>query len=153
MCYIFKEWFYISIIFHYLYFIIRFGRDLNYSGKEFRCIVIGCSFTLMHRGYDYHYCHNKPPDRKWGWSVDDVMPRRDGSENLRIWKESVEIRPWRQRIEFSIVAAVVKFFGSQPIEMNWDFRHHKMHHLLGWGQHSKNCVSFLVSPWTEFRSS
>ena len=24
-----------------------------------------------------------PPDRKWGWSVDDVMPRRDV---LRIWK-------------------------------------------------------------------
>ena len=23
------------------------------------------------------------PGRKWGWSVDDVMPRRDG---LRIWK-------------------------------------------------------------------
>ena len=32
---------------------------------------------------------------KWGWSVDDVMLRRDG---LRIWKilkkESAEVRPW-----------------------------------------------------------
>ena len=31
-------------------------------------------------------CHNKPPDKKWGWSVDDVMPGRDDPENLRILK-------------------------------------------------------------------
>ena len=31
-------------------------------------------------------CHNKPPDRKWGWSVDDVKPRSDNPENLRILK-------------------------------------------------------------------
>ena len=31
-------------------------------------------------------CHSKPSERKWGWSVDDVMPRRDNSENLRILK-------------------------------------------------------------------
>ncbi len=31
-------------------------------------------------------CHNKPPDRKWDWNVDDIMPRRDGPENLRILK-------------------------------------------------------------------
>ena len=31
-------------------------------------------------------CHNKPPDRKWGLSEDDVMPGRDGPENLRILK-------------------------------------------------------------------
>ena len=29
-------------------------------------------------------CHNKPLDRKCGWSVDDVLLRRDGPENLRI---------------------------------------------------------------------
>ena len=43
-------------------------------------------FTLAHKGYDNHHCHNKSPERKWVWSVDDVMPRRDGPENLRIWK-------------------------------------------------------------------
>ena len=32
--------------------------------------------------------HNKPPDRKCGWGVDDVMSRRDGPENLRILKNS-----------------------------------------------------------------
>ena len=38
-----------------------------------------------------------------GWSVDDVMPGRDGPENLRILKKSqwrVEIGPWRQKFEF-----------------------------------------------------
>ena len=34
------------------------------------------------------YCDNKPPERKWSWSVDDVMPGRDGPENLRILKKS-----------------------------------------------------------------
>ena len=32
-------------------------------------------------------CHNKRPDREWGWSVDDVMPGRDGPENFRIFKK------------------------------------------------------------------
>ena len=41
-------------------------------------------FKLVRKGYDNHHCHNKPPDRKWVWNVDDVMPGRDGSENLRI---------------------------------------------------------------------
>ena len=40
-------------------------------------------FMLVHKGYDNHHCHNKPPDRKWSWSVDNVMPKRDG---LRTWK-------------------------------------------------------------------
>ena len=55
------------------------------------------------------------------------MLGRDGPENLRILKESVEIGPWRQKVEFlplrhrfkfSTIAAVVKFFGSRPAEMN-----------------------------------
>ena len=44
-------------------------------------------FTLAHKGYDNHHCHNKPQTGN-GWSVDDVMPRRDGPENLRILKKS-----------------------------------------------------------------
>ena len=53
----------------------------------------------MRKGYDNHHCHNKPQERKWGWSVDDVIPGRDSPENLRILKKSqleVEIRPWSQ---------------------------------------------------------
>ena len=30
-----------------------------------------------------------PQERKLGWSVDDVMPRRDGRENLRILKRQL----------------------------------------------------------------
>ena len=78
-------------------------------------------FTLVRKGYDNHHCYNKPPDRKRGWSVDDVMPARDGPENLRILKKSqlgVEIGPCRPRDEFSVVVAAVKFFGSRPAKMN-----------------------------------
>ena len=78
-------------------------------------------FTLARQGYDNHNCHNKPPDRKWGWRVDDVMLGRDGPENLMILENcqlGVEIGPCRQRADFSTVAAVVKFFGSRPAKMN-----------------------------------
>ena len=45
---------------------------------------------------------------QWCWSVDDVMPRRDGPENLRILKGSSWIfRIWSEQI----------FWG---LEMNWD---------------------------------
>ena len=45
-------------------------------------------------------CPNKPPDKKWGWSVDDIMPRRDGPENLKNFeKESVEIGPLRWELD------------------------------------------------------
>ena len=40
------------------------------------------------------YCHNKPPDKKRDWSVDDVMTGRDGPENLSILKKS------QLRVEF-----------------------------------------------------
>ena len=56
-------------------------------------------------------CHNKPPDRKLGWSVDDVMPRRDGPENLRIlkkshldfdhWKSELDFERWKMNLGFS----------------------------------------------------
>ena len=66
--------------------------------------------------------NNKPPDRKWGWSVDDVMLRRDwGFKKRRLWS----FLPSRHADEF---------FGSRPAEMNWDLKHHKMRRMLGWGQ-------------------
>ena len=55
-------------------------------------------------------CHNKPPDRKWGWGIDDVIPRRDGPENLRILK--------RRQLSFLPLGHAVEFFGSRPTEMN-----------------------------------
>ena len=62
----------------------------------------------MHKGYDNHYCHNKSPDRKWDWSVNDVMPGRDFHENFE--KESVESWIWA-------VEDVVDF-ADVPTEMN-----------------------------------
>ena len=49
-----------------------------------------------------------------GWSVDDVMPGRDGPENLRILKKTqlrVDIGPWRQRIKFSAMESSSWGFG------------------------------------------
>ena len=98
-------------------------------------------------------CHNKPPDRNRGWSVDDIMPGRDGPENLRIlkpvsWDWTIEVR--------------VGFWCSWVfrISTDIDLKHHKIRPALGWGQHSifsivwlaktfKNYVSLLVSPWAE----
>ena len=75
---------------------------------------------LARKGYDNHYCHNKPLDRKCGWSVDDVMPGWYGPENLRILKKSqlkVDIGPWKTRVECSTIATAVKIFGSLPKEI------------------------------------
>ena len=123
-------------------------------------------------------------------SVNDVMPGRDGPENLKILKKSqlgvdfepcrqtvgfsaieadsrswgFEIRPCRQTIEFlplgqrietSIVAAVVKFFGSRPAKMNWDLKHYEMCRTgvvsIVWLRKTfKNCVFLLVSKnWSQ----
>ena len=62
---------------------------------------------LALKGYDNHHCHNKPPNRKWGWSVDDVMPGRDGLENLRILKKS------QLKVDFGLWSRVV---GDSAIE-------------------------------------
>ena len=76
----------------------------------------------------------------------DIMPGRDGPENLRILKKS-QLR-WDhggRALSFLPLWRQSSFFGSWPAEMNWDLRHHKMRWALGWGQNSKNCVSLFVS--------
>ena len=62
--------------------------------------------------------HNKPPDRK----EDDVMPRRDGPENLRILKVYLSFLPLTRAVEF---------FGSRQAEMNWDLKNHKRRRSMG----------------------
>ena len=74
-------------------------------------------------------CHNKPPDRKWGWSVDGVLPRRDGLENLRIlkrvsWDWTIEASSWIWAVE-----DVVGFFFR--ISTDRDLKPHKMRRTLG----------------------
>ena len=88
-------------------------------------------------------CLNKSPDRKWDWSVDDVIPRRDGPENLRILKRrQLRIRPLKAGLGFLPLRHAVEFFGSRLAEMNWDLKYHKMRRMLGWGQHSMVSIGF-----------
>ena len=67
------------IIFHHS---VWLGFEL-FESLESRCIFIWCSYA---RDMTITICHNKPPDRKLGLSVDDFMPGRDGPENLSILK-------------------------------------------------------------------
>ena len=56
----------------------------------------------------------------WGWSVDDVMPGRDGPDNFSILKKSrlkVDVGLWKMRVEFSTFVAAVKIIGSLPTEI------------------------------------
>ena len=64
------------------------------------------------------------PRKEMGWSVDDVMPRRDGPENLRILKKSqlrVEIGLWRQTVEFLPLGHGVESLGIRPLSRRVEF--------------------------------
>ena len=69
--------------------------------------------------------------RSWG----PTMVRRSWGPTMMLRSRTIELKvdigPWRQRVEFSIVAAAVKFFGSRPAKVNWDLKHHKMCRMLG----------------------
>ena len=72
------------MIFHFNHFsLIIFYHSVWLGFELFGLRVQVCSqlvqFTLMHKGYNNHHCHNKPQTG----NGDDVMPRRD---ELRIWK-------------------------------------------------------------------
>ena len=66
-------------------------------------------FTLMRIGYDNHHCHNKPQTEKWGWSVDDVMPRRNG---LRIWKNLKKRFSW-------VPTMMMRSWGPTMVLRSW----------------------------------
>ena len=142
-CYIIKEWFFILIIFYELYFIIQSGKALNHLSLLVQVQSDGAVLRLCRKDIIITICHNKPPDRKWGWSVDDVMPRCDGPENFRILKrEELGIRPLKVQLGFLLLRHAVEFFGPWPAEMNWDLKHYMMRHALGWGQHSMVSIGF-----------
>ena len=63
------------------------------------------------------------------------------TRQLRIWDWTMQADNWASAIgaenwvlchwvEFSTVAAAVKFFGSQPAKMNWDLKHYEMYRTL-----------------------
>ena len=61
-------------------------RD-SYASVYFTYVcVTGAVLRSYTKDMTITICHNKPTDRKWGWSMDDVRPRRYGPENLRILK-------------------------------------------------------------------
>ena len=55
---------------------------------------------------------------------------------LRIWGF------WKDGVAFRPLGHTVEFFGSRPVEMNWDLKHHKVHRALGWVQHSMVFIGF-----------
>ena len=84
--------------------------------------------------------HNKRPDRKWGWNMDDVMPRKMVQRVWGFWKGS-----WGRplKMSFSDLIRSDQIFGSRPAEMNYDNEHHKM--LLACvsgGQHRMVSIGF-----------
>ena len=78
-----KEWFFYFNHFSLIIFYHSVWLGFELFGLRVQVFSQLVQFTLVCKGYDNHHCHNKPPDRKWGWSVDDTMPGRDG---LRIWR-------------------------------------------------------------------
>ena len=63
----------------------------------------------------------------------DVIPGRGDLGNFRIFKKT-ELRfdCWSEQLGFSDLIRSDQF-GSQPAEMSWDLRHHKMHRAWGRG--------------------
>ena len=80
--------------------------------------------------------------KRWSWEFEDFE------------KESFKIGPLRRelgirplRVEFWLSKDVVEFCRSLLTEI-LNITRCAMH---WWGQHSKNCVSLLMSPWTEVK--
>ena len=93
--------------------------------------------------------------KRFSWVPTMVLRSWCPTMVLRSWGPTMELKvdigPWRQTVEYSAVAAAVKFVRSRPVKMNWDLKHHEMYRTLGmvcivWIRKTfKNCVSLLVS--------
>ena len=74
-------------------------------------------------------------DVSWDWTIE----ARVGYLTIESWILTVERCSWVFRIS-----------------TNWDLKHHQMHCVLGWGQHSMVSkdlrIVCLMAPWTEARS-
>ena len=72
--------------------------------------------------------------RSWSPTMElkvDIGPCRQIAEFLQ-WSQIDEFSAiGAYRIEFSTVAAAVKFFASRPAKMNWDLKHQEMCRMLG----------------------
>ena len=75
--------------------------------------------------------------KRFSWDPTMVLRSWGPTRQLRIWDWTMQVDNcasaiWAEnwvlchRVEFSIVAAAVKFFGSRPAKMNWDLKHHEI---------------------------
>ena len=109
MCYIIKEWsFYIN---HFSLIIFYHSVWLGFElfGIEFRCSVIGHSFTLVRKGYDNHRCHNKLPDRKW---AEVCLTSCTEEMVLRIWRFWKRVS-WRLTLDHGVEKLSFCHWGSE----------------------------------------
>ena len=75
--------------------------------------------------------------RNWGPTM--VLRSRSPTMQLRNWDWMMQADNWVSAIgaekchwvEFSTIAAAVKFFGSRPVKMNWDLKNHEKCRMLG----------------------
>ena len=68
---------------HFSFIIFYHSVRLGFEQFRLRLMVHSIGYSLRSRTKDMTITIViKTPDRKWGWSFDDVMPRRDW---LRIW--------------------------------------------------------------------
>ena len=144
-CYIIKEWF-----FYFNHFSLIIFYHSIWLGFELFGLRV-----QMHSHW-VHFLRSRVKDmaitiviinlrQKMGQECGWRYIQKRWAENLRILKNTaVESSDWtmgddgwvlplEQRVEFSNVAAAVKFFGSLPAEMNWDLKHHEMCRMFGVG--------------------
>ena len=77
-------------------------------------------------------CGWRHAQKWWSWEFEDFEKMAVG---FRLLKDVVGYSTMKTRVGFSTVEDAVHFFGSQPAEMNWDLKYHKMHHAFGYGEH------------------
>ena len=79
--------------------------------------------------------------KRWSWEFENF---EKSSVVIGLLRGELWVRPWR--VGFWLLKDVVGFFGSLSTEILNITRC-----AARWGGVSKNCVSLLVSPWTEVK--
>ena len=112
-------------------------------------------FTLARGGCNNHRCHNKTPDGKWDWGVNNVMPGSDGLGFLVIlkkkavsWDSTLGEVSWDS--DLGEASPVVVYGMCRVIvgSVSWALNLGKASSARGLteercrnSQHNKNCVS------------
>ena len=138
MCYIIKEWFFYINHFSLIIFYHLVWLDFELFGLRVQVHSQLVQFYAhAQRIWQSPFCHNK-------WNGAEVW--------MMSCPEEMVLKIWEFWKDVSWILTVERCRWVFQISTDRDLKHHKMHRALGWGQHSKNCVSFLESPWTESRS-